>query len=245
MFYAIGVDLNPSIMMFVNDTTTSSASHVISIVLWYFLPPFLSSYLLKSFYHFYPELRPTVTVNSPPSIVKFQNARAQSHSNNARIFLVSCYLLYTLLSTYFLQSTKASQNLYSVIGLPRHVVEAEGVGAIKSHWRRLARVYHPDKIGKAGEPYFITLRSAVETLEDDTKRWAYERFGAESTTWDKLIAKKEYLVRGVTMSATFYAVTVTSVMGLSVVQKHEGSVQFVRSSLSFHFLPLTSKLTMF
>jgi hypothetical protein len=194
-----------------------------NIALWYFLPPFLASSLLSVIYALIPTFRPLVYPNSTPQQVSAANARAYSHSRNARIFLVSSYLLYTLITTYSAQD----EHFYTVLGLPRAMVERQGATVVKSHWRRLARIYHPDKVGQAGAPYFVILRRAVETLEDETKRWGYERFGVDSIGWEKLEDKRAYLMRGCLASGMFYAVTTVSVVILSSFQKGEGSIQFV------------------
>lgn len=203
----------------------STASVIGNIALWYFLPPFLSTSLLSVIYAILPAFRPLVYSHSTPSQITHANQRAYLHNRNARIFLVSLYLLFTLINTYSSQE----QHFYTLLGLPRELVERDGATVVKSHWRGLARRYHPDKVGKDGEPFFVALRRAVETLEDESRRWGYERFGVDSIAWEGVADKRGFLMRGLASSGMFYLVTTISVVFLSSLQKGEGAIQFVSS----------------
>lgn len=212
-------------------SSSIASTHLFSLLSWAFLPALLSRFLLTTYYRLLPSSRPTISPTSPPAEIAHQNSRAQAHSRNARVLLIGLYLAYTILSTYFAQSQGTARNFYTLLGINRTVVENEGAQAVKSHWRKLARLYHPDKIGKAGEQYFVELRRGVECLEDEGKRWAYERFGPVVLEWGKMKGNREWLVRGAYQSVVFYVFAFLSIWLLSIVRKEERANGFVRPSL--------------
>ncbi|GAA6047854.1 hypothetical protein JCM3770_004675 [Rhodotorula araucariae] len=223
--------------------TLGLSSNLTSILCWTFLPSFLANTLLTVFYRLSPSARPSVPPRASPADLAGANAAAQAHHRRARILLVTAYLVYSVLSVYFSQSRGAEQNYYALLGLARDVVEREGAPAVKSHWRRLARVYHPDKVGKDGEAFFVLLRRGVEVLENDGRRWAYERFGPGVTDWGKLVTPREFLVKGAVNAAVWWAFAGGSIAVFSFFRKSERRNNFWRYlslflcvSLEFHLL---------
>jgi hypothetical protein len=206
------------------------SSHLTSILCWTFLPSFLTSIALNVFYRLFPSLRPTVPANASPPQLAFENARAQKHHRRARVTLLALYLLYSVISVYWAQGGITNANYYTLLGLPREVVETEGAGAVKKHWKKLARVYHPDKVGKQGEALFVELKTAVDVLQDDGKKWAYERFGPGVTSWGggKLVTNREYLKTGVTHSVIFWGSALMSIFAFALFRKSERRYNFVR-----------------
>ena len=69
----------------------------------------------------------------------------------------------------------AAKNLYSILGVPRDADES----ALKSAYRKLARLYHPDKNpgDEAAEARFKEVNEAYAVLSDPDKRAQYDRFG--------------------------------------------------------------------
>lgn len=69
----------------------------------------------------------------------------------------------------------AGKNLYAVLGVSRDADDAE----LKKAYRRLARMYHPDKNpgDKAAEERFKEINEAYAVLSDADKRAQYDRFG--------------------------------------------------------------------
>lgn len=71
----------------------------------------------------------------------------------------------------------AGRDYYDLLGVPRDAT----VGIIKKSYRRLARVYHPDKHpgDKKAENKFKEISQAYEVLSNDEKRRTYDQFGEE------------------------------------------------------------------
>lgn len=88
---------------------------------------------------------------------------------------------------------------------------------IKSRFRRLAALHHPDKMGAssdmdASSAFFIHLKTASDTLQDAAKRYAYERFGPTMLTWTKCITIKDYVNHGVMyVILPYYAVAAATI----------------------------------
>lgn len=204
------------------------SANATSILCWTVLPQVLTSALVSLFYRVSPSARPTIPPNASPQHLALAQARSQNHHRRARIVLVFGYLAYSVLSVYYAQSTALEQNYYSLLGLSRATVEQGPSGTVKSHWRRLARRYHPDKVGKAGEAYFVRLRTGVETLDNDSKRWAYERFGPEVHDWGaKLVTPREYLQTGALRSGVWWAFALGSIIVFSFFRENERKYNFV------------------
>ena len=72
----------------------------------------------------------------------------------------------------------APQNLYAILGVARDADEA----TLKSAYRKLARMYHPDKNpgDKAAEERFKEVNEAYAVLSDADRRAQYDRFGTVS-----------------------------------------------------------------
>ena len=68
-------------------------------------------------------------------------------------------------------------DLYGILGL-EHLTYEAGDGDIKSAYRKLALMYHPDKVGDAitesDKEIWLKIQNAYETLIDPTKRKRYD-----------------------------------------------------------------------
>lgn len=113
------------------------------------------------------------------------------------VLVVGLYLLYTLIEAH--HDLRAQGTFYSDLGL-----SSLGAGdkEIKSRFRRLAAVHHPDKSadGAGGADRFMALKLASDTLLDPAARFAYDRFGPEVTAWQRVQTPRDYLARGVFQS---------------------------------------------
>lgn len=181
--------------------------------------------------------------------------RSRHHRSIAHGLVIGLYLGYTLIGDYRKQS---GQNYYSILGIQSNslafnstitqsipanlnVVRNQITGgnlhdeaALKSHWRKLARSFHPDKLNPpAGlrteseiaewksnvESKFIHMREAYETLNDCTKQWAYDRFGPAILQWKNCITPREYLFEGIKHTSPFYAFSGSSLMFVGALRK--------------------------
>ena len=101
------------------------------------------------------------------------------HRRRIHIFVLSIYLLYTLVQT--LYDIRLAGDFYTALGVSPVSPDRE----IRAKFRRLAARYHPDKVrsGNDGivntdaEAAFVHLKLAHDTLLDTAKRFAYDRFG--------------------------------------------------------------------
>lgn len=80
----------------------------------------------------------------------------------------------TVLSLY-IAVVHAGRDYYDLLDVPRDA----HVSIIKKAYRRLARLYHPDKHpgNKSMEAKFKGISEAYEVLSDDQKRNTYDQFG--------------------------------------------------------------------
>lgn len=101
------------------------------------------------------------------------------HRRRIHIFVLSLYLLYTLVQT--LYEIRLAGDFYTALGVNPTSPDRE----IKAKFRRLAARFHPDKVRTSNggtpstdvEAAFVHLKLAHDTLLDPAKRFAYDRFG--------------------------------------------------------------------
>jgi hypothetical protein len=116
---------------------------------------------------------------------------------------VSAYLLYTIYEADW--DLRRSSDFYQDLGLQHSATEKE----IKQRFRRLAAIHHPDKVSStspSSEGYFVHLKLAQDTLLNPAKRFAYERFGPDITTWQHCASIKDYILHGLQSVLPYYGV---------------------------------------
>ena len=121
--------------------------------------------------------------------------------------VIIIYLLYTLYEADY--TIRQRGDFYQDLGLSPGAEEKQ----IKSKFRRLAALQHPDKVPTddpirhaAAESNFVNLKTAQDTLSDPVKRFAYERFGPDVLKWQHCKTIRDYLVTGIqTSSLPLYA----------------------------------------
>ncbi|KAI7897107.1 uncharacterized protein EV154DRAFT_597929 [Mucor mucedo] len=88
---------------------------------------------------------------------------------------ITWWLLVTL--TVLVSLALASKDYYKILDVPRDAQKAQ----IKRHFKKLSRVYHPDKNSgdEAASQKFMEIANAYEVLMDDEKRSIYDRYGEE------------------------------------------------------------------
>ncbi|KAL2758186.1 hypothetical protein ACRALDRAFT_2099048 [Sodiomyces alcalophilus JCM 7366] len=165
-------------------------SGFISLLGWSFLPQFVTGWLQSIYYSL------TIRAGSPHPQPGSQ--RYVTHRRAIHALVVVAYLLYTLYEADY--DLRRQGNFYTDLGLTSLAAEDR---EIKSRFRRLATIYHPDKAGAGADASgnrFIHLKLASETLLDPAARFAYDRFGPDITAWRHASTVRDYLARGVFQS---------------------------------------------
>ncbi len=153
------------------------------------LPPQLVTGWTQSLYY-------SLTIRAGDPKPQPGTPRWAEHRRRIHIAVVTLYLLYTIYEADY--DLQRAGTFYSDLGLPLNATERE----IKSRFRRLAALHHPDKAGpgRAVEDvnaYFVHLKSAADALVDPAKRFAYERFGPEVVGWGpRCVTIRDHVARG-------------------------------------------------
>jgi hypothetical protein len=139
---------------------SSSASALLRLGAWSYLPDFLTRTGLNTLHRF----SGTLTGRPPPSPGTPGYAR---HYRITFALVVLGYLSYNLIEA----SRLTPPNFYEVLG----VGPDAGDGELKGAFRTFAKRNHPDRVGPQGEAVFIQVRDAFDALKDPVKRFAYDR----------------------------------------------------------------------
>jgi len=129
---------------------------------------------------------------------------------------VSIYLLYTIYEADY--EMQRASSFYTDLGVPLSATERE----IKSRFRRLAALYHPDKAVSSADPlavnaYFVHLKTAADTLSEPARRFAYERFGPDAVRWQHCTTIRDYVMRGASILVPYYAIAAAAMYGLGML----------------------------
>ncbi|KAF9015000.1 hypothetical protein BDQ17DRAFT_1418127 [Cyathus striatus] len=135
------------------------------------MPPKLPARGFSSFIAFYSCSRPTALSNSR-SFSIYRSRCLLNHPPNSRLKRSSDKR--TLHAT---PPSSASKNPYDVLGVKPDASAAD----IKKIYFSLARKYHPDtNPDKNARDKFVEIQEAYDTLKDDKKRAAFDKYGAAS-----------------------------------------------------------------
>ncbi|KAL8392013.1 hypothetical protein RB595_002281 [Gaeumannomyces hyphopodioides] len=177
-------------------------SGFISLIGWTFLPDLATNWVQTIYYG-------VVTRAGDPK-PQLGTRRHAEHRRRIHILVVSAYLLYTIYDAHL--EIRQAGSFYSDLGLTPAATERE----VKSRFRRLAALYHPDKVGSgsgsgsgAASPqddanFFMRLKVASETLTDPARRFAYERFGPEVVAWSRCVTMRDYVSHGLSALLPYY-----------------------------------------
>lgn len=123
------------------------------------------------------------------------------HRRRIHLMVVSAYLLYTIYEADW--DIRRASDFYQDLGVSHSASERD----IRSKFRRLATIHHPDKVSSSApsaDGYFVHLKLAQDTLLNPAKRFAYERFGPEVANWQRCSSIRDYLVRGLQTTIPYY-----------------------------------------
>ncbi|KAI1081204.1 hypothetical protein F5B20DRAFT_537255, partial [Whalleya microplaca] len=186
-----------------------AGNNILSLLGWTFLPNLVTGWAQAIYYGLTIRAgEPKPAKNSP---------RYAKHRRRIHILVVSLYLLYTIYEADY--ELQRASNYYADLGVPFAASERD----IKSRFRRLAALHHPDKLGANGgigdgdgANYFMHLKRASDTLTDPATRFAYERFGPDVGGWAHCTTVRDYVSRGVQALLPYYGVAAVAmyVLGL-------------------------------
>lgn len=129
--------------------------------------------------------------------------RFAEHYRRIYILVVCIYLVFTIYEADW--ELQRSGDFYSVLGVGPDASARE----IKKRYRQLSAVMHPDK---ASGPttfdvdLYIRVQTAHETLTDDARRFAYDRFGPDVLAWKECTVVRDFVMRGARDLAGYYVV---------------------------------------
>ncbi|KAK4225348.1 chaperone protein DnaJ [Podospora fimiseda] len=184
-------------------------SDLLSLFGWSFLPNLVTGWTQSLYY--------TITIRAGDPHPSPGTPRYAEHRRRIHILVVTLYLLYTIYEADY--EIQRHGSFYSDLGgLPLTATEKE----IKSRFRRLAALYHPDKVASGGEKervnaFFVHLKQAQETLINPARRFAYDRFGPDVANWDKCITYKDFIVRGAQHLVPYYGVAAIAMYGFGLL----------------------------
>ncbi|KAM3513535.1 hypothetical protein MY11210_002822 [Beauveria gryllotalpidicola] len=184
-------------------------SQFLSILGWAFLPGVATSCIQTIYYGL------TIRAGDPKPAPG--SPRHTSHRNTIHILVVASYLLYTIYEAN--HDLRSAPSFYTELGLPVTAADRD----IKSRFRRLAALHHPDKLGPGGDvdasaALFMHLKTASDTLQDAAKRYAYERFGPAMLAWPRCVTVRDFVTHGVVYTVLpYYGLAAATIYAFGLV----------------------------
>ncbi|KAI1389796.1 uncharacterized protein F4822DRAFT_214064 [Hypoxylon trugodes] len=184
-----------------------AGNNVLSLLGWTFLPNLATGWVQSIYYGL------TIRAGDPKPAPN--SPRYVQHRRRIHILVVSLYLLYTIYEADY--ELRRASDYYAELGVSFSASERD----IKSRFRRLAALHHPDKLMSAGgtsedADFFIHLKTAADTLTDPARRFAYERFGPDVVSWKHCVTIRDFVTRGVQVLVPYYGLAAIAmyVLGL-------------------------------
>lgn len=122
--------------------------------------------------------------------------RFAEHYRRIYILVICVYLAFTIYEADW--ELQRSGDFYSILGVAPDANSRD----IKKRYRQLSALMHPDKAGSAAAtaPFdvdsYIRIQTAHETLTDEAKRFAYDRFGPDVLLWKDCTVIRDYVMKG-------------------------------------------------
>ncbi|KAI1418680.1 hypothetical protein F5Y13DRAFT_4605 [Hypoxylon sp. FL1857] len=174
-----------------------AGNNVLSLLGWTFLPNLVTGFVQSIYY--------SLTIRAGDRKPAPGTPRHAEHRRRIHILVVSLYLLYTIYEADY--ELRRASTYYADLGVPFSATERD----IKSRFRRLAALHHPDKLMSSGggvdntdADYFMHLKTASDALVDPAHRFAYERFGPDIVNWKHCVTIRDYVIRGVQVLIPYY-----------------------------------------
>ncbi|KAL2263474.1 hypothetical protein VTK26DRAFT_6681 [Humicola hyalothermophila] len=179
-------------------------SALISLLGWSFLPNLVTGWTQSLYY--------SITIRAGDPRPQPGTPRFAEHRRRIYMIVVALYLLYTIYEADY--DLQREGSFYADLGVPLTATDRE----VKSRFRRLAALHHPDKVASAAagdaNAYFVHLKTAADTLTDPARRFAYDRFGPDAVAWARCTTVRDYVVRGAQALVPYYATAAVVMYGL-------------------------------
>ncbi|KAL2196401.1 hypothetical protein P885DRAFT_61001 [Corynascus similis CBS 632.67] len=185
-------------------------SALLSLLGWSFLPSLVTGWTQSLYY--------SITIRAGDPKPQPGTPRFAEHRRRIHIAVVALYLLYTIYEADY--DLQRQGTFYTDLGVPLHATERE----VKSRFRRLAALHHPDKVTGTGSrdanDYFVHLKTAADTLSDSARRFAYERLGPDavaSCAAPRCVTIRDFVMRGAQALVPYYAAAAAAIYGLGLL----------------------------
>ncbi|KXX74006.1 Chaperone protein DnaJ [Madurella mycetomatis] len=186
-------------------------SALLSLLGWSFLPNLVTGWVQTVYYG--------ITIRAGDPRPQPGTPRWAEHRRRIHIIVVALYLLYTIYEADY--ELQRAGTFYTDLGVPLTATDRE----VKSRFRRLAALFHPDKVSAAEagrdpadvNAYFVHLKTAADTLTDPARRFAYERFGPDVVAWQRCVTIRDYVVRGAQALVPYYGMAAVVMYGLGLL----------------------------
>jgi DnaJ-class molecular chaperone len=129
------------------------------------------------------------------------------HKKYCYITVIIAYLIYSIIQT----ELDLKSNLYQILGTSPQVDDR----FLKSSFRKLSLLFHPDKVQSEDAEQFVKIREAYEILKDPVKRLAYDHFGMEVFQCEGCRTYPDFLNHHIFSVGIFYAVSASTVLKLN------------------------------
>ncbi|OBT47173.1 hypothetical protein VE00_03398 [Pseudogymnoascus sp. WSF 3629] len=168
------------------------SSQLLSLAGWAFLPNLVTNALQSVYYG--------ITIRAGDPKPQPRSPLHTTHRRRIHIAVITTYLLYTIYEAH--HTIRQSSDYYQDLGLPHSASDRE----IKSRFRRLAALYHPDKVAETATStdFFRHLKTAQDTLLNPAARFAYDRFGPDVGGWANMSSIRDYLMIGAVGILQYY-----------------------------------------
>ncbi|SZF02800.1 unnamed protein product [Blumeria hordei] len=199
--------------------------HLISLAAWSYLPNFITGLVQSTYY----QLTIRVGEAKPaPHSLQYRIHRRRIHT-----LVLSAYFIFSIYEADWEIQRQPTFNALLGVGPTPSNQE------IKSRFRRLVTLHHPDKVGAhtpGAEAYFVQLRLANDVLLHPVKRFAYERFGADILACTRCSSRRDFIIEGLESIIPHY-------VGTIVIMYLMGFLGYIKSGMHWRWLVLASTAT--
>ncbi|KAI9777527.1 MAG: hypothetical protein M1839_008821 [Geoglossum umbratile] len=161
---------------------------------WAFLPQLATGFLQSLYY--------SITIRAGDPKPRPGTPKHETHRRRIQIAVISVYLAFTIFEADW--NLRRQGDFYQSLGVLHDVDDK----TLKSKFRRLATLFHPDKITSemrdTADRHFVHLKLASETLLTPVKRFAYDRFGPDMLEWRQCASHQDYILHGFQRLAPYY-----------------------------------------